>query len=148
MQNSAIESCLDKKFSDILSSFKTCSSSLLWLLMALWRSLLQIDEASLLETFGNLKIRNSRYTPSCLQLLRKSMPNFSLFPCASCSSSYIGETCCHFKTRIEEKDNKIKDIKRITSLIYLNMYTSSQQALTHAILFLLQQLIKLTLNST
>ena len=24
------------------------------------------------------------------------------FTCASCSSSYIGETCCHFKTRIEE----------------------------------------------
>ena len=24
------------------------------------------------------------------------------FACASCSSSYIGETCCHFKTRIEE----------------------------------------------
>ena len=40
------------------------------------------------------------------------MPNFSLFPCASCSSSYIGETCCHFKTRIEEKDNKIKNIKK------------------------------------
>ena len=31
------------------------------------------------------------------------------FTCASCSSSYIGETCCHFKTRIEDhikKDNK------------------------------------------
>ena len=31
------------------------------------------------------------------------------FSCASCSSSYIGETCHHFKTRIEEhikKDNK------------------------------------------
>ena len=31
------------------------------------------------------------------------------FTCASCSSSYIGETCGHFKTRIEEhvkKDNK------------------------------------------
>ena len=31
------------------------------------------------------------------------------FTCASCSSSCIGETCCHFKTRIEEhikKDNK------------------------------------------
>ena len=30
------------------------------------------------------------------------------FTCASCSSSYIGETCHHFKTRIEEhikKDN-------------------------------------------
>ena len=31
--------------------------------------------------------------------------------CASCSSSYIGETCSHYKTRIEEhikKDNFIK----------------------------------------
>ena len=31
------------------------------------------------------------------------------FTCASCSSSYIGGTCCHFKTRIDErikKDNK------------------------------------------
>ena len=36
------------------------------------------------------------------------------FSCASCSSSYIGKTCCHFKTRIEEhikKENK--------SLVYL-----------------------------
>ena len=24
------------------------------------------------------------------------------FTCVSCSSSYTGETCCHFKTRIEE----------------------------------------------
>ena len=31
------------------------------------------------------------------------------FTCASCSSSYICKTCCHFKPRIEEhseKDNK------------------------------------------
>ena len=31
------------------------------------------------------------------------------FASASCSSRYIGKTCCHFKTRIEEhikKDNK------------------------------------------
>ena len=31
------------------------------------------------------------------------------FTCASCSSSYIGETCRHFKTRIEEHIKK--DIK-------------------------------------
>ena len=30
------------------------------------------------------------------------------FTCASCSSSYIGETCRHFKTRIEEHTNKDK----------------------------------------
>ena len=47
--------------------------------MALRRSLLRIDTASLLETFGSLKIRNFGHTPSCLQLLRKSMSNFNLF---------------------------------------------------------------------
>ena len=40
--------------------------------MALRRSLLRIDTASLLQTFGSLKIRNFGNTPSCLQLLRKS----------------------------------------------------------------------------
>ena len=56
------------------------------------------------------------------------------FTCASSSSSYIGETCHHYKTKIEEnikKDNK-------TSLIFLNTYTSPQHALTRIILFLLK----------
>ena len=64
------------------------------------------------------------------------------FTCASCSSSYIGETCRHFKTRIEEH------IKRITRIIFLNIYTAMQLALTCIILFLVKQLIKLTLNMT
>ena len=40
------------------------------------------------------------------------------FTCASCSSSYIGETCHHFKTRIEErikKDNKSLIFKHLHS---------------------------------
>ena len=40
------------------------------------------------------------------------------FTSASCSSSYIGETCCHFKTRIEEhikKDNKCHIFKHLHS---------------------------------
>ena len=40
------------------------------------------------------------------------------FTCASCCSSYIGETCCHFKTRIEEhikKDNKSHIFKHLHS---------------------------------
>ena len=46
---------------------------------------------------------------------KKSIPNdlksflVFTFTCASCSCSYIGETCCHFKTRIEDhikKDDK------------------------------------------
>ena len=51
------------------------------------------------------------------------------FTCGSCSSSYIGKTCHHFKTRIEEhikKDNK--------SLILLNICTPPQHPLTHIIL--------------
>ena len=40
------------------------------------------------------------------------------FPCASCSSSYIGETCRHFETRVEEhikKDNKSHIFKYLHS---------------------------------
>ena len=79
MEKSVVKSCLDKEFSDILSSFKTCWISLLRLFMALRRSPLRIDEVSLFETFGSLKIWNFGYTPSFLQLLRKSMSNISLF---------------------------------------------------------------------
>ena len=56
--------------------------------MALRRSLLRIDKASLFETFGSLKIRNFGYTPSCLQLLRKSMSSLSLF-CLYFNFSYF-----------------------------------------------------------
>ena len=40
------------------------------------------------------------------------------FTCASCSSNYIGETCRHFKPRIEEhnkKDNKSHIFKYLRS---------------------------------
>ena len=46
--------------------------------MALRRSFLRIHEAYLLETFGSWKIRNFGYTPSCLQLWRDTMSNFSI----------------------------------------------------------------------
>ena len=54
------------------------------------------------------------------------------FTCASCSSSYIGKTCHHFKIRIKEH------IKRIISLIILNIYTPPQHALIDIILFLVK----------
>ena len=53
----------------------------------------------------------------------------SKFACASCSCSYIGETCRHFKARVEEhikKDNKSHIFKHLHSL---------QHALTHIIFF-------------
>ena len=40
------------------------------------------------------------------------------FACVNCSSSYIGETCRHFKTRIEEhskEDNKSHTFKHLHS---------------------------------
>ena len=79
MQKSMVESCVDKTFSDSVSYFERCCTSLLRLLMALGRSILRIDKTSLLEALGSSKIRNFGYTTSCLQLLRKSMSNFSLF---------------------------------------------------------------------
>ena len=66
MQKAIIESCVDKTFSNRLSSSERCFSSLLHLLTALRRSLLRIEQAFLLESFGSLKIRNFRSTPSCL----------------------------------------------------------------------------------
>ena len=51
------------------------------------------------------------------------------FTCPSCSSSYIGEFCHTFKTRIEEH------IKKHTSVIFLNIYSPRQHALTHIVLF-------------
>ena len=48
----------------------------------------------------------------------KSFPVYK-FTCASCSSSYIGETCGHFKTRIEvhiKKDNKLHIFKHLHSI--------------------------------
>ena len=55
------------------------------------------------------------------------------FTCASCSSNYIGETCLHFRTRIEE---------------HIKKDTPPQHGLTHIILFPLKKLIEITLNST
>ena len=50
------------------------------------------------------------------------------FTCASCSSSYIGETCRHFKTRIKEhikKDNKSHIFKHLHSTtISFDLYNS------------------------
>ena len=42
------------------------------------------------------------------------------FTCGSCSSSYIGEICSHFKTRIDEhikKDSKSHVFKHLHSIV-------------------------------
>ena len=69
--------------------------------------------------FNSFKIKNyfsyKDPIPNCL----KSFLVYK-FTCASCSSSYVGETCRHFKTRIEEhikKDNKHHIFKRLYSTV-------------------------------
>ena len=56
--------------------------------------------------------------------IRNDLKSFLVykFTCASCSSSYIDETCLHFKTRIEEhtkKDNKSHMFKHLHSTTIL-----------------------------
>ena len=62
---------------DRLSSFERCWWPLFRLLIALQRSLLRIDKASLFETFGSLKIRNSGYTAQFYNFLDSTIYNFS-----------------------------------------------------------------------
>ena len=78
--------------------------------------------------FTSFKIKNYFSYKDPVPNALKYFPVYK-FTCASCSSSYIGKTCSNFKTRIEEA------IKVITSLIFLNIYTPLQHALTHIILF-------------
>ena len=54
------------------------------------------------------------------------------FTCASCSYSYIGKMYGPFKTKFRSIS------KRITSLIFLNIYTPPQHELIHIILFVLK----------
>ena len=64
------------------------------------------------------------------------------FTCTSCSSRYIGETCCRFKIKIEEhlkKENKSHIFKHLHSTeTCFDSYNS----------FCFKKLIRLTLNST
>ena len=60
------------------------------------------------QVFNSFKIKNYFSYKDPIPDDLKSFLAYK-FTCASCSSSYIGETCGHFKTRIEElieKDNK------------------------------------------
>ena len=68
-----VESCVDKKFPEGLSYFQRCWNYLLRLLMAPRRILLRIDKASLLETFGSLKISN--FTRFLCDVLSPLVPN-------------------------------------------------------------------------
>ena len=81
--------------------------------------------------FSSFKIKNSFSYKGPIPNDLKSFLVYT-FTCASSSSSYIGKTCRHFKTKIE------KHIKKDNSLIFLNIDTPPQHALTHIILFVLK----------
>ena len=55
--------------------------------------------------FSSFKIKNYFSYKDSISNDLKSFLIYK-FTCASCSSSYIGETCRHFKTRIEEHTKK------------------------------------------
>ena len=81
--------------------------------------------------FSSFKIKNSFSYKGPIPNDLKSFLVYT-FTCASSSSSYIGKTCRHFKTKIK------KHIKKDNSLIFLNIDTPPQHALTHIILFVLK----------
>ena len=67
--------------------------------------------------FNSFKIKNYFSYKDSIPKDLKSFLAYK-FACASCSSSYIGETCCHFETKIEEhikKDNKSHIFKHLHS---------------------------------
>ena len=64
--------------------------------------------------FNSFKIQNSK------DPIPNDLKSFLvyIFTCPSCSSSYIGKTCRHFKTRIDKhikKDNKSHIFKHLPS---------------------------------
>ena len=67
--------------------------------------------------FNSFKIKNYfSYKDSIPDDLKSFLVH--QFTCASCTSTYIGKTCCHFKTRIEEhikRDNKSHIFKYLHS---------------------------------
>ena len=68
--------------------------------------------------FDSFKVKNYFSCKDPILNDLKSVP-VSKFTCTSCSSSYIGKTCHHFKTRTEKhikKDNKSQIFKHLLSI--------------------------------
>ena len=67
--------------------------------------------------FNSFKVKNYVSYKAPIPNDLKSLVVYK-FTCGSCRSSYIGETCCHFKTQIEEiikKGNKSHIFKHLHS---------------------------------
>ena len=81
--------------------------------------------------FNSFKVK---YYFTCKDLIPNDLKSFLVnkLTCSSCSSSYIGETCPHFQTRIEEH------IKKDNKPFCFNICTPPQHPLTHIVLFVLK----------
>ena len=82
----------------------------------LWKEFCK-DNVNIKLVFASFKIKNYF---SYKDLIPDDLKSFLVykFTCPSCTSSYIGETCRHFKTRIEDhvkKDNKSHIFKHLHS---------------------------------
>ena len=75
-------------------------------------------DADYKTVFTSFKINNYFSTKDKTPYFSKSFLVHK-FVSARCNSSYIGETCRHFKTRIDEHVKKTKNL----TYIYINFYT-------------------------
>ena len=85
-------------------------------LSKLWKEFCK-ENFNIKQVFNSFKIKdNFLYQDPILSDMKFFL--VYKFTCPSCSSSYIGKTCCHFKTRTEEhikKDNKSHIFKHLYS---------------------------------
>ena len=72
--------------------------------------------------FPSFKINNSFSTNVKTSYFLKPFLVYK-FVCARCSSCFIGESYCHFKTRIDEHVKKDKSIYISIYTLYINIYT-------------------------
>ena len=124
MQKSIVQLCRQKVFRWTQFFWKMLEF-FITLIYGATKEFLRIDKASLLETFGSLKITNFRYTPSCLQLLRKSVSSSSLlllYSNFSCFPKFLTVTFPYFSaillsifiTFLDSTKFKIVQIKTTT----------------------------------
>ena len=116
-QNLTLEAYYKSTYTGLLLNFKSFTSfsfkvSLITCLIEFCK-----ENFNIKLVFNSFKIKNYFAYKDAIPNDLKSFLVYK-FTCASCSSSYIGETSRHFKTRIEEhikKDNKSHISKHLHS---------------------------------
>ena len=96
--------------------------------MALGRSLLRIDEASLFESFGSFEIRNSGHTPSCLKL-----PNVSNKNASSISKRLLPSSIskCNKELQHVLKELRISENFLFKQLSTIDFYILKKSTISH-----------------